>query len=116
MKDFYPLYLEAIHRRICKLCAESTADGTCGLSLSLVCPIEKFLPRVVDVVHSVSNKLIKDYVPHLREHVCQRCPNKNFNDTCPLRRNAECPLARYFPLIVEAVEEVDEMVSWPQSC
>ena len=108
MKDFYPLYLEAIHRRICKVCTESTAEGKCSLPLGLVCPIEKYLPRVVDVVHSVSSKLIKDYVPHLREYVCQRCPNRNLDDTCPLRRNTDCPLDRYFPLIVEAVEEVDK--------
>ena len=116
MTNLYPQYLQAIRDRICRVCVERTAEGTCSLPRETVCPIELYLPRIVDVVHSVTSGMIKDYVPNLREHVCGQCPNQHADGICPLRKGVECPLNRYFPLIVDAIEEVDEYAAWPQCC
>ena len=114
MTNLYPKYLRAIHKRICAVCTERTAEGACGLPLGTVCSIELHLPRIVDVVHSVESNMMKDYVPNLREHVCGQCPNQGTDGNCPLRKSVDCPLDRYFPLLVDAVEEVDESEAWPQ--
>ena len=116
MSNLNPQYLKAIHEKVCTVCTERTAEGKCGLSEGTVCPIEVYLPSIVEVVHSVSSDMMEKYVPNLREHVCGQCPNQGADGKCPLRSAVDCMLDRYFPLVVDAIEEVDEMDSWPQAC
>ena len=114
MKNPNRMYLDAICCRVCKVCTERTAEGDCGLPAGVVCPIKQHLPRIVDVVHSVPGGMIKRYVPHLREHVCKRCPNLMPDGSCPVRKNIDCPLDRYFSLVVDAIEKADASLPLPR--
>ena len=116
MPNLYPKYLKAIRYRVCGVCTERTVEGTCGLSWGATCPIEMYLPKIVETVHGVSSDKMADYVEALRKNVCAQCPNQGTDGKCPFRRMANCVLDRYFALIVDAIEEVDEMISWPQAC
>lgn len=116
MTDLYPQYLQAIRDKVCSVCIERTAEGKCGLASGAVCPIEMYLTRIVTAVHAVSGGDMKRYVASLREGVCAQCPNQGPNGNCPFRLAGECLLNRYFSLIVDAIEEVDERASWPQAC
>ncbi len=100
-------YLSSIRGKVCAFCLERTAEGTCGLSSPNVCPIEQFLPQIVDVVHSVEGNIMKNYVKALRTDVCGHCPNRD-HAMCPFERSANCPLNRYFAIVVDAIDEVDE--------
>ena len=145
MTNLYPQYLNAIHDRICGICTERTAEGACGLPDDAVCPLETYLVKIVDTVHSVSSdkephptlhhshsvkslslasndsaqqggEKMEDYVDALRNMVCAQCPNQTLEGNCPFRQNINCVLNRYFALVVDAIDEVDEQASWPQCC
>ncbi|MEK7726951.1 MAG: hypothetical protein AAB354_00995, partial [candidate division KSB1 bacterium] len=70
----YQEYLDAIRGRVCPVCMDSVMLGKqfvrCGLPGERTCPIELYLPQVVEVVESVDSPLITDYVSTLREKVC----------------------------------------------
>ncbi len=101
-------YLQAIRRKVCAVCSELTPHGACGLPYGVVCPIEMYLTKIVDTVHSVSGGDIADYVDALHKKVCTLCPDQRQDGGCPFRENSTCELHRYFSLIVEAIEQVDK--------
>lgn len=102
-------YLDAIRSRVCTVCMDAVMHGDrfvrCGLPAGRKCPVEVYLPKVIDVVESVDSWLFEDYINLLRERVCAVCKNGE-GDFCALRLQADCPLDRYFMLVAEAIEEV----------
>jgi hypothetical protein len=103
-------YLEAIRSRVCPLCLDAVMVRDqfvrCGLPAGRKCPVEIYLPQVVEVVESVDSWLMDDYVEALREKVCALCGN-SAGDFCALRLQADCALDRYFMLVADAIKEVD---------
>jgi hypothetical protein len=103
-------YLDAIRNNVCPVCLDAVMAGNqfvrCGLPAGRKCPVEVFLPQVVDVVESVDSWLMEDYVKMLREKVCAICKNAE-GEFCALRLQADCVLDRYFMLVADAIKEVD---------
>ena len=107
MKDL-ERYRKAIRAKVCNRCIDQGEDGCCSLSGDQRCGVELYLEKIVDVVHSVRSKKLKDYVEQLRKHVCSDCKNQNPDGTCQLRSEADCGLDGYFAVVVEAIEEEDQ--------
>ena len=103
-------YLDAIRSRVCTVCLDAVMHGNqfvrCGIPKGRTCPVEVFLPQVIDVVESVDSWLLDDYVKMLREKVCAICKHSE-DDVCALRLQADCALDRYFMLVADAIREVD---------
>jgi hypothetical protein len=103
-------YLDAIRLNVCPVCLDAVMAGNkfvrCGLPAGRKCPVEVYLPQVIDVVESVDSWLIEDYVELLRKKVCAVCKNSD-GDFCALRLQADCALDRYFMLVAEAIQEVN---------
>ncbi len=76
--------------------------------LSEECIIKRFLPNIVDVVCSVRSDTIDRYIEEIRRRVCTECEYRKPDGTCDLRARAECCLDRYLPLIIEAIEEMEQ--------
>ncbi len=105
-------YLEAIRRRVGSVCIDGVFENEpkfvrCGLPADQTCPIEMYLPRVVEVVESIESSRIEDYVAIVRDKVCASC-QQNEEGVCDLRLKADCALDRYFMLVAEAIEEVQK--------
>ncbi|MDZ7363290.1 MAG: hypothetical protein ONB46_21610 [candidate division KSB1 bacterium] len=107
-------YLDAIRDRVCPVCLDAVMVGNkfvrCGLPAGRKCPVEIYLPQIVDVVESVDSWLMEDYVNVLREKVCASCENSE-GEVCVLRLQADCPLDRYFMLVAESIKEVDAQIN-----
>jgi len=104
------LYLEAIRRRVCSVCIDGIFDGRgqfqrCGLPDGRICPVEVYLPEVIDIVQTIESPEIADYITVLHQKVCPRC-EQNTDGVCELRLRADCALERYFMLVAGAIEEV----------
>ena len=99
-------YLKAIKQNICSICVDSNEKGGCTLNEKESCAMELFLPRIVDLVHSIDSDNIIEYRNKLRETICADCRARE-NGNCYLREDANCSLDRYFPLIVEIIQKVD---------
>lgn len=99
-------YREAIRRRVCAVCLDSTDDGSCGLGTGRTCAIEVHLPRLVEALLSVKSGRMDEYVAALDAEVCSRCREQEADGRCRLRDKGECALSIYLPLVVDAIDEV----------
>ncbi len=101
-------YWQAIQQKVCVKCIDGDGKGNCRIDPSITCALEQYLPLIVTAVSRVNSKKIGDYVAELRNIVCSQCHYQSVNGRCILRSEVDCGLDRYFPLVVEAIEEVNE--------
>lgn len=100
-------YWQAIQQKVCAKCIDIDSLGNCLLSEGDACALRAHLSQIVEAVLSVQSMMLDPYVAALRSHVCSECRHQSFDATCSLRRSLDCGLDRYFPLVVEAIEEVN---------
>lgn len=103
-------YEEAIRTKVCAHCIERTGRGICVTQQWEDCALNRFLPEIVGIVNAVKSDSLHDYVHELRSKICVSCKD-NQDGVCGLRNTLECALDRYFPLVVEAVEQVNARVA-----
>jgi hypothetical protein len=101
-------YWQEVKQRVCMKCIDSDGYGNCLINPSIDCALELYFPRIVEVVSSVKSDSVDVYVQALRKKVCGECRYERDDGTCPLRTEVECALDRYFPLVIQAIEEVDQ--------
>lgn len=103
-------YLAAIRNNVCSICVDSNDKGRCTLTEQEICALDKYLPDIVEIVHSIDSENINDYVKALRENICSECRTQDDSGYCYLREDVNCSLDRYFPLIVETIQKADRTV------
>ncbi|MBX2990184.1 MAG: hypothetical protein KF749_03340 [Bacteroidetes bacterium] len=101
-------YWEAFQARICVRCLDGSGDGHCRIAGDGFCAMKEYLPAVIEAVNSVYSHSIIPYEEQLRRHVCGSCKHQSSNGSCSLREEVDCALDRYFPLIVEVIEETQK--------
>jgi hypothetical protein len=100
-------YWQAIQQKVCTKCIDRDSLGNCLLSEGDACALRTHLPQIVEAILSVQSAALDPYVAALRRHVCSECRSQSFDKSCSLRRSLDCGLDRYFPLVIEAIEEVN---------
>lgn len=99
-------YEEAIRTKVCAHCIDRTGRGMCGTGQWTDCAINRYMPDIINVVNAVRSDSLHDYVLALHHVICASC-KENPNGVCALRNSSDCALDRYFPLVVQAIEEVN---------
>jgi hypothetical protein len=97
-------YGDAIRRRVCPVCLDERVDGECARR----CLIMRHLPAVVDAIRAVDSPRMDEYIAAVESAVCRSCGQQAPDGTCVTRDRAECTLATYLFLVVDAVEEVKD--------
>jgi hypothetical protein len=100
-------YLEEIQTRICPKCIDGDGHGNCRIAHGTECAMKRFLPEILEVVQSVNSTSMEPYEAALRTKVCGSCINQSPDGRCAIRDDVECSLDRYFPMIVQVIEELD---------
>ena len=100
-------YLEEVQTRICPKCIDGDGRGNCLIVRGSECAVKRFFPQILDAVWSVCDASIEPYEAALRTRVCGSCTNQSQDGRCAIRDDIECSLDRYFPLIVQVIEELD---------
>jgi len=98
-------YWEALQTRVCRRCSQADAEGGCQISGGPECAIKVHLKKILDVVNSVYSPSMEPYEEALRSKVCATCTSQSSDGHCSLRQDYRCALDRYFPLIVQVIEE-----------
>ena len=101
-------YQEAIRLKVCARCIDGDGHGNCRLDPSANCPLLEYLPLIVSAVSRVNSNRVEDYVAELRGIVCAQCVHESADGTCVRRKEVECALDRYFPLVIQAIEELHQ--------
>ena len=100
-------FWEAIRRHVCGICLDQKDDGECGLT-HRACALQAHLPRLVEVLSAVQSPRMDEYEAAVRAEICSGCSSQDADGRCELRNQAECALFAYLPLVLEAVESVNE--------
>jgi hypothetical protein len=103
----YEAYWEAIQRHVCGICLDQADDGGCGLTRR-VCALQAHLPRLVEVLSQVQSTRMDEYEAAVRAQICSGCDEQKEDGRCQLREQASCALYAYLPLVLEAVESVND--------
>lgn len=99
-------YWQAVQRRVCLKCVDSDGHGNCRLTAAEECGLQVHFPRIVETVLSVKSDNLDSYIETLRSNVCTYCKNQSPDGKCMFRSKLDCGLDRYFPMVVETIEEV----------
>lgn len=99
-------YWDAVRRTVCRKCVDSDGHGNCRLTGEEECGLKLHFPKIVQTVLSVKSNSLELYVEALRQNVCAYCKHQSPDGRCMFRGRLDCGLDRYFPMIVEAIEEV----------
>ena len=98
-------YWQAVQSRVCAHCVDSDPHGHCRLSAEEECGLRAHFPRIVEAILSVHDPRIEPYIDSLRRNVCAPCRHQTPDGRCSTRSRLDCGLDRYFPLVIDAVEE-----------
>lgn len=98
-------YWESVREKVCAHCIDSDGFGNCRLPGAQECAVKLYFPRILETVLTVKSGRITPYVEALRRTVCAECRYQSAEGNCVLRDRIDCGLDRYFPLVVEAIEE-----------
>jgi hypothetical protein len=86
---------------------EKDGAGNVRLTNEAQCIIKRFLPDIVSIVNTIKSNRMEPYIESMHKNICAKCESVNPDGSCELRARADCCLDRYFPLIVEVIEEVN---------
>lgn len=100
-------YLDEIRERICSKCVDGDGKGNCLISKNAECAVVRFFPQILEVVHSTYATSMEPYEAALRNKVCGACVHQSSDGTCSMRDGVDCSLDRYFPMIVQMIEELE---------
>lgn len=106
MTEFDQYWL-AVRAGICSNCVDGDVWGDCRLDGAIQCPVPSYLLSVADLVKRGGIESMHDYSGDIRAIVCSQCQQQWGNGRCGMREEIDCPLERYFPQIVEAIERVN---------
>lgn len=98
-------YLNAIKEVVCTHCIDSDSEGNCRIGGGKECTLSSKFDRIIETIQQTKSDRIDDYVGALRRNVCRECEYGSVAQ-CGERDAVECPLDRYFPLIVNTVEAI----------
>ncbi len=101
----YDEYWEAVQQKICAKCLDGDGAGGCRIGRDEMCALKAYFPTVINVVNSVYSHSIVPYEEELRRRVCAVCRHQSGEGICHVREQVECALDRYFPLLVEVIED-----------
>ena len=99
-------YWQAAQAKVCVHCVDRDAHGNCRLSGEEECGLKAYFPKIVEAILTVRDTKIEPYIDSLRRNVCEHCRHRSSDGMCSYRTRLDCGLDRYFPLVIEAVEEV----------
>jgi len=105
MKPDEQFYRELIEERICSHCIDAGEGGMCHISIRQECAVQRFIPGIIEAIESVESPAMEPYENMLRRIVCESCAHQSSNGKCIVRDELDCALDRYFPLIVQVIEE-----------
>jgi hypothetical protein len=103
-------YWDVIQQRICPRCIDGDGIGNCRLPVGERCALKSFLPQVVTTVMNTTSSTLDGYIAELRNNICTLCQHQQADFSCLKRLDLECALDRYYPLVVEIIETVQDIV------
>ena len=101
-------FWQALQSKVCVKCLDGDGNGNCRIGGDAFCALKSYFPAILETINSVYSHSIVPYEEQLRKNVCGTCVKQSVTGQCQLRDEVECALDRYFPMIVEVIEEMQK--------
>ena len=98
-------YWDALREKVCLKCVDGDGKGNCLIAKGTDCALKVFLPQILEAVSSVQSSSMVPFEERLRSRICAHCIHQNPAGVCAVRDDVDCALDRYYPLIVQVIEE-----------
>jgi hypothetical protein len=99
-------YWASLSERVFARCLdEKDGAGSVRLIDEAQCTIKRFLPDIVQIGKTVQSDKLDPYIDALHQRVCMKCESSKSDGSCEQRERADCCLDRYFPLVVEVLNQ-----------
>ena len=98
-------YWESIRGSVCRKCIDGDGTGNCRLPRGETCALITFFPEVVSMAGRLDADTFDEYLKAIRTNVCMQCENQSLEGTCAKRDAVECALDRYYPLVINVLED-----------
>ena len=99
-------YIEAIRETVCAVCVDSQ-NGECTLSGDEYCAVEVHAAKIIKLVQKSEAEDFQTLYDEMKLKICADCRDESDNGDCSVRKDANCSLDRYFPLIVDTIKKVN---------
>ena len=98
-----PVLKETLRARVCSICINGNADGTCGVYARHDCALFENIPRMAETVSRISGAGMTEYTTALQESICDQCFHQHLDGSCELRDQDRCALFRYLGEVIETM-------------
>jgi len=106
---YRPLYEKALEKRICLKCSKWRGEhGVCSTPDPDGCAVFRYLPELVMAAQRLHNPTLSEFTQAVYRNVPMKCHNPSPDENCALRDTLECDLKDYLPMVLEAVQEVND--------
>ena len=100
---------EAIRRYVCERCVDYGQDNMCHSHDPEGCGIFRNLPDLIAISKELHELKLDAYVRAVRDRICFKCKNATGSgENCEVREHSDCGLDNYLPLVIEALETLEE--------
>ena len=107
-------YWQAVSAKVCVKCIDGDSNGHCRIGDERECGLNTHFPKIVETILAVESERLEPYLHALRQNVCADCLHQSTDGTCTVRTQVDCPLDRYFPMIIDVIQgvraQLDEQV------
>lgn len=97
-------YWQVIQERVCVKCIDSDSKGHCRIGSERECALRTHFSKIVETVLSVESDGFEPYIHALRQNVCANCRHQSKAGICNVRKQVDCALDRYFPMVVDLIQ------------
>lgn len=102
------LYEDTVRKFVCEHCVDLTDDGKCATHDAEGCAVFRYLPELVEIALDLHELRLDPYEQAIRSKLCTQCKNSGGTENCELRELVDCGLNRYLPMVLSAIEDVNE--------
>jgi hypothetical protein len=96
-------YWTAIRDRVCSQCLDGDGSGGCRMVSVIECPLVHAMPTLVRLLTSPARSRLSGYAREVHRIICGQCQYQAVNGACCLQAEIDCPLHRYYPLVVRTI-------------
>ena len=98
-----PVLNETLRTRVCSICINGRADGTCDVYAPHDCALFENIPRIAEAVAWTGGASRAEYTTALQESICDQCFHQHLDGSYELRGEDRCALFRYLGEVIETM-------------
>ena len=108
MSDPLAVYRDAVAKRVHTICLDRHLDPRSQTDPEAGRRLDRLFPQLIALTSDIRSNNLGDDEDAIAARICPWCGSRDAPVSCPARERAERCLFRYLPLILDAIESVED--------